>query len=384
MQQAAVETPKGSHVTVNRASRRPIRLSAGRLPPEVVGKAKWAQRIWRELRGQHSQADPPPEETWRRKIWCMRNGFMPMCYDLYSLDKNDPRDYLSDREREMTWILNWPYAGILDDKLGFDYMIKQLGAPTPATRALIIKGRLTPMDDARDVAGTAWWQERLEDQGRLVLKPIWGAKGNGIKVVERSDGGCRLNGKETKLHELQQRIADMDRYLVSDYVQQADYAEEIFPGSANSMRVLTMQDEEGVPFIAAAAHRFGAQRSKGPVDSWSAGGLSAGVDLDTGELSEGVTSLEFARMERHPYHPDTGTPIKGNHVANWDLIKAGLVELAGKLPFLPYIGWDVISTNAGYMVIEGNKQSNVGFLQVHRPLLRDPKVRAFYEREGII
>ncbi len=314
----------------------------------------------------------------------MRNGFMPMCYDLYSLGDNDPRDYLSDREREMTWILNWPYAGILDDKLGFDYMIKQLGAPTPETRALIVKGRLTPMDDARDATGGNWWQERLDRFGRLVLKPIWGAKGNGIWIVERSDGGCRMNGTETTIGELEQRVSGMDRYLVSDYVQQAAYAQAIFPGSANSMRILTMQDESGTPFIAAAAHRFGALRSHRPVDSWSGGGLSAGVDLDTGELSEGVTSLEFSRMERHERHPDTGTPIKGNQVANWDLIRAGILELAGKLPFLPYIGWDVVATDPGYLIIEGNKQSNVGFLQVHRPLLRDPRARAFYEREGII
>lgn len=369
---------------MNRASRRPVRLSAGWLPPEAVGKAKWVQRIWRELRDQHTQAEPSPEETWRRKLWCIRNGFMPTSYDLYSLGENDPRDYLSDREREMTWILNWPYAGILDDKLGFDYMLKQLGAPTPETRALIIKGRLTPLDDAQDVAGGSWWQERLDSLGRLVLKPIWGAKGNGIFVVERSAGGCRVNGRETTLEELQQRVSGMDRYLVSDYAQQTAYAQEIFPGSANSMRILTMQDENRVPFVAFAAHRFGAQRSHRPVDNWSAGGLSARIDLDTGELSAGVTSLEFSRMERHDRHPDTGTPIKGNRITNWDAIQAGILDVAGKLPFLPYVGWDVIATDSGFLILEGNKQTHVNFIQVHGPILRDRRVRAFYEREGIL
>lgn len=371
-------------MTANGASRRPVRLSINRLPPEAVGRAKWAQRVWRELRGQSSQADPAPEETWRRKLWCLRNGFMPMDYDLYSFGVNDPRDYLSDREREMTWILNWPYAGILDDKLGFDYMIRQLGAPTPELHALVIKGRLTPMDGGHRLAGAEWWREHLDRLGRLVLKPIWGAKGNGIFIVERAPDGCRVNGEAVELPVLAQRIEGMDRYLVSDYVQQAAYAQQIFPGSANSMRILTMQDEHGMPFIAAAAHRFGARRSRRPVDSWSGGGLSAGIDLDTGELSAGVTSLEFSRMERHDRHPDTGTPIAGNRVANWDMIRARIVDVATKLPFLPYIGWDVVATDAGFMVMEGNKQTHVNFLQVHRPLLRDPRVRAFYERERIL
>lgn len=42
------------------------------------------------------------------------------------------------------------------------------------------------------------------------------------------------------------------------------------------------------------------------------------------------------------------------------------------------------ATDSGHLIIEGNKQSKVGFLQVHRPLLRDPRVRVFYERDGII
>jgi len=368
----------------NGASRRPVRLKVERLPPEVVGQLKWAARIWQELRGDHSQADPAPEETWRRKLWCVRRGFMPMCWDLYSLGENDHRDYLSDRQREMSWVLNWPYAGILDDKLGFDHMIKQLGAPTPDTLALVISGRLRPMDDGHDLPATDWLHERLERLGRFVLKPIWGGRGSGISVVERSAGGCRVNGHETTLRELAERLSRMDRYLIASYAQQAEYAQKIFPGSANTMRILTMHDEQGAPFIAAAAHRFGANRSSGPVDNWSAGGLSAGVDLDTGVLSAGVTSVEFKRMERHDHHPDTGSPIAGVRVANWDVIRAGIVGIAKKLPFLPYIGWDVLATDSGYLIIEGNKQSNVTSLQVHRPLLRDPKVRAFYEREGIV
>ncbi len=366
------------------ASRRPVRLSFGWLPPEAVGHVKWAQRILRELRGVHTQAEPSPDQTWRRKLWCLRRGFLPMSYDLYTLGENDPGEYLSDRQREMTWVLNWPYAGILDDKLGFDHTLKQLGAPTPKTRALVIKGRLRPMDGGRSVVVTDWWREHLDRLGRLVLKPIWGAKGNGISIVEGFGAGCRVNGQKMAWHELEARLSRMDRYLVSDYAQQAFYAQEIFPGSANSIRILTMHDEDGVPFIAAATHRFGSNGSSRPVDNWSAGGLSAGVDLESGELSAGVTSLEFSRMERHDHHPDTGTPIKGNTVANWDVIRAGIVEVAGKVPFLPYIGWDVVATDSGYLIIEGNKQSDVNLLQVHRPLLRDPRVRAFYERERIL
>ncbi len=376
--------PKGKHLTAEKPSRRPVRLAINRLPPEAIGKLKWATRVTREVRGINAQAQPSPEETWKRKVWCMRNGFMPMCWDLYNLAVNDHREYLSDRDREMTWILNWPFAAILDDKLGFYYLLKQLGAPTPEIRALVLRGRLEPLDGPRLTNVDTWLEDHLDRLGRLVLKPIWGAKGKGISIIERAHGACLVDGRPATLAELKQRLSTMDRYMITDFAEQAAYAREIFPGSANSIRILTMVDEDRRPFIASAAHRFGAVRSQGPVDSWSRGGLSAGIDLETGTLSAAVTSLEYSYMERHDRHPDTGTAITGNRVAGWDSICRGVLELAGKLPYLPYIGWDVIATDSGYLVIEGNKQSNVGFLQVHRPLLRDARVRAFYEREGIL
>ncbi len=371
-------------MTVEKPSRRPVRLAINRVPPEAVGKLKWATRVLRELRGINAQAQPAPEETWRRKVWCMRNGFMPMSWDLYNLAENDHREYLSDREREMTWILNWPFAAILDDKLGFYYLLKQIGAPTPEIRALILHGNLEPLDESRTMESGAWLRDLLDRLGTLVLKPIWGAKGKGILIVERAEEGCRLNGAPTSFDALERHVAGLDRYMVTDFARQAAYAREIFPGSANSIRVLTMPDADRRPFIASAAHRFGAERSQGPVDSWSRGGLSAAIDIETGELGPAVTSLEYSYMERHDRHPDTGIQITGNRVAGWDGIRAGILALAGKLPYLPYIGWDVIATDSGYLVIEGNKQSDVGFLQVHRPLLRDPRVRAFYEREGVL
>ncbi len=365
-------------------SRRPVRLAINRMPPEAVGRIKWATRVVRELRGINVQAETSPQETWRRKLWCLRHGFLPTSWNLYALGENDFRDYLSDREREMTWVLNWPFAAILDDKLGFYYLLKQLGVPTPDILALVLHGRLEPLDGSQPVGTAEWLGDHLDALGRLVIKPIWGSKGKGVSIVERSDDGCRIDGREATLAEVERRLSGMDRYMLTAYAEQAAYAREIFPGAANSMRILTMRDADRRPFIATAVHRFGSHRSNGPVDAWAGGGLSAAIDLETGEMSAGVASLEFGAMQRHDRHPDTGSQIAGTRVTGWDGIRAGILELASKLPYLPYIGWDVIATDSGYLVIEGNKQSDVGLLQVHRPLLSDGRVRAFYEREGIL
>jgi len=369
---------------VNDVSRRPVRLKVDRLPPEAVGRLKWVERVWSEVGKETSGGRPSGLRGWTRAVWCLRNGFLPMSYDLYSLGTNDPREYLSDREREMSWVLNWPYAGILDDKLGFDSVLRQAGAPTPELRALVLGGRLAPLDPRSVGADRGWWREQLDRLGRLVLKPIWGGGGTGIRVLERSDGGCLMNGEPLSYDELEARVARLDRYVVSTFAQQAAYAQAVFPGSANTIRVLTMHDEQRVPFIAGAAHRFGSTRSRAPVDNTSAGGLSAGVDLEGGTLTTAVRLLHHQPAERHDRHPDTGAQITGTRVANWDRICGGILAVARRLPFLPYIGWDVVATDDGFLVIEGNKQNDVQLLQVHRPLLRDPRVRAFYERERIL
>lgn len=73
--------------------------------------------------------------------------------------------------------------------------------------------------------------------------------------------------------------------VVTEYVEQAGYAAEIYPESANMLRIHTMIDPEtDEACIPGAFHRFGSSEI-GHVDNWSAGGLSAGFDPETGSCS---------------------------------------------------------------------------------------------------
>jgi hypothetical protein len=166
-------------------------------------------------------------------------------------------------------------------------------------------------------------------------------------------------------------------------VQQGEFPSSIFPGAVNTIRILTMSDPDTEePFVAAAAHRFGSQ-SSAPVDNLHAGGLSSLIDLESGALSAAAERGED-RLIMHDVHPDTGAQISGRVVPNWSALKEQVLEVANRLPFLCYVGWDIALTAKGPVFLEGNKQPNFRAFQLHRPLLLDPRIKRFYEKHGII
>ena len=54
------------------------------------------------------------------------------------------------------------------------------------------------------------------------------------------------------------------------------------------------------------------------------------------------------------------------------------MELARKLSFLPYLGWDIAVTSDGFKVVEINGNTDVDLLQIKKPLLSDDRVRSEY------
>lgn len=61
----------------------------------------------------------------------------------------------------------------------------------------------------------------------------------------------------------------------------------------------------------------------------------------------------------------------------WAELTATLLELLGALPIFNYVGWDVLVTNDGFYIIEGNNAPTIVSLQLTRPALSDPRVRRF-------
>lgn len=362
---------------------------------------RWAVLANDELTTQ----SPPVSHT--ERFWLYRHGFRSRAAHLYDFETYNPEDYLSDVARYVhAYYLNGAWLEAIDNKLLCHILLNEFDEHLPTVYGLLKGGQLHPIDESdlprsddgsvgrllgqsadfgsSVTNGTDWFVECLQSEGRLVCKRFKGGSGKQVLICTWNDEGYTINGESCSEAELRSQIDNVEGYLVTEYIKQAAYAADLYPDSINTMRVLTMYDEAaGEPFVPIATHRLGTARS-GALDNFSQGGLSVGVDRESGKLGPGVQYLPPEPPKRFEIHPETGEPIAGVEVPGWDRIKAELLRIADRISYIPYIGWDIVVTDEGeFMIIEANNNSSA-VIQIHKPLLRDERTRRFYERHDVI
>lgn len=324
----------------------------------------------------------------RQHLRGWRLGFFGPSYTLYDLDRNDPDAYLSDYEVLFRFpYVNEPFNTNVRNKLALARTLSLHGFRAPRVHGLLDRGLVRSLDGTAAVSPVvAWLEAHLPAGGRLVVKPAAEGQGRGIMFVGRGEGGFEVNGVAAPRDVLTSLLEPLRAYLVTEFIQQAPYAAAIYPGVANTVRVLTLWDlETARPFIAAAAHRFGTA-SGGPTDNFHSGrgGMSAAIDVGTGVLGPAAMLSPEGRLVWRDSHPDTDAPIRGIQVERWRETVETLLAIAARFPDAPAVGWDLVVTREGPCVLEGNSPPQVAVWQVHRPLLVDPRVRRFYQAYGVL
>ncbi len=334
------------------------------------------KRLARVIRYQQkTPLSMPPAQRLR----ALRHGFRSSMYIFYDFEHNDPKDYLPDTVFRAATDINGPFCqNILRDKLLFSRFLSGVFR-VPEVFALIDRGQVY-------LLGEKTLPQTLEAHGGFVMKPSDGWQGEGIFSVTKSQGELRVNGQLSTEAALGERTARLSGYLVTERIAQDGYAHAIFPGSANSVRVVTMQDpgDDHRPFIGVAFHRFGS-KTTGPVDNVSKGGLMTHIDPHTGVMGRAIKFPHETggALSWCAQHPDTGVPIEGQAVPRWGALQQGLLELVETFPFFRYVGWDVIIAQDTFWLVEGNHNpSPVG--QVFHPYLKDPKIRRFFSYYGVV
>jgi len=317
-----------------------------------------------------------------KKLSVWRKGFLAEKYTLYGLDKNDPRDYLSDYHASMARWINEPYTGILSNKFVFERCVAGT-IRVPKTYGLIVNGQIHPTCSNPAISSG----ESLLDYCRtapLVLKPVVGGGGAGVLLLDATSGQLECNRKPAEAATLIKQLGQLDDYLISEFMSQGGFSRQLNPATTNTLRILTIWDgSDSGPCIVRAVHRIGNSTSA-PHDNFTRGGLSSIIDLQTGVLGPAATHPKTTTLKWHETHPDTGFRFAGLQIPDWPAIVDKITHAVARLPFLACVGWDIMLTDDGFCAIEGNHHPDPDVLQCHGGLLKDERIRRFYEDHGVV
>lgn len=322
-----------------------------------------------------------------RRLWLYRHQFTSSRDAIYDLSKENVKEYLTDLQNVRARGINAPNGEALRNTMVFYQILSGKDSSLVPTQYAILPGDgSVSAVPGGDIETLSELESKVESEP-VIVKPLLNSGGVGVHLLEHSEGRFLFDGEPISRSELSEICTSIRPSIVEERVDQAAYARRIHPDSANTIRILTMVDPDTRrPFIAAAAHRFGSTDS-GVVDNWSSGGMSAKIDVETGELSEAVVSTFSDFYGRSPTHPETGTRISGTSIPRWNTIRDEVLDIAAEYRGLwSYVGWDVIVTDdcGGFVLIEGNDWPGIRVHQAHEPLLADDRVRRFYESHGVV
>jgi hypothetical protein len=275
---------------------------------------------------------------------------------------------------------------LINNKLLLPHLMGSVGLPCPRILGFRRNGQWMTSSGKRIRDLPGWLGDLISGEKKIVAKPVKGLKGKGLVFIEKSGNYFMANGREIEKMRLPGLFPKKRDFVITAFVEQAEYARSLYPHTSNTLRILTLWDiEANEPFVAAAAHRIGMSRSF-PVDNWKAGlgGLASDVRLDEGMLGPGAAVEDGNRVVWHAHHPETGAAVRGVVVPRWQKIVERICEGARRLCFLPFVGWDILVTDEDFCVLEINGFPGLHLHQVHRPLLSDPRVRLFYKTFGLV
>jgi len=203
----------------------------------------------------------------------------------------------------------------------------------------------------------------VEERGTVIAKVPVSHMGLGVRRYHAKDVS-----DWTDFH---RKLIDSGEVLLEEVIAQHADLSAVCPGTVNTTRITAFYDGSDV-HVLAVAQKFG----RGEVsDQMSYGGFYTMLDPDSGHaMSAGYDS----HSNVHETHPDTGFRIADFQLPDFDQAVALIDRAARVVPEVQYAGWDVVSTENGPVLVEGNwgagvyenKPSVSGVRTGHKPRYR--------------
>lgn len=199
----------------------------------------------------------------------------------------------------------------------------------------------------------------VEAHGTVVTKEPVGQAGTGVHRYHAAD--------VSDWDEFHAGLLARGELLIEQLIVQHPDLAAVCPGTVNTTRVTAFFDGEKT-HILAIAQKFG----RGAVsDQMTFGGFYTMLDDDGHAIGAGYDSHGHV----HERHPDSGFPIAEFQLPMMDEVRAFVDRVARVVPQVQYVGWDIVVTPEGPVLVEGNwgagvyenKPSVTGIRTGHKP-----------------
>jgi alpha-L-glutamate ligase-like protein len=201
------------------------------------------------------------------------------------------------------------------------------------------------------------------------IKPSKGRGGGGILVIDRRDDRWYKGDRIITDEEIHRHMANIvfgvysfgndDRVLVEEKISSHPDFLEIYPKGVADLRLIVKEGE-----LLQAMLRVPTAASGGRANLHQ-GAIGIGIDLATGMTTGGYDGNHYLDV-----HPDSGAPLKGLQVPDWELAKDITRRTFEAFP-LGYLGVDIAyDASKGPLVLEINVRPGLEIQNVNRQGLR--------------
>lgn len=315
-------------------------------------------------------------------------GFHYQNYKLFKINKENRKNYVSDLKYENAHPINRSCSSIIDNKLYLPFFLKDYKELVPKYFYYIDNGCLVNLQCGKNLNNNP--ENILNDlskEKKLVLKHCSRSKGEGFYLLESQNDQIFLNKNAINKKNFFNFIKSLNRYIITEFIYQHDYASEISPNSTNTIRILCAYDYEiGEFFIASAFHRFGFENKL--VDNISSGnGMLFYIDLKNGCIKKNglLKRLNFPFEHINDiYHPTTNKKICDIKIPYWENIKSTTLDIVKNISFIKYIGFDIVVTNENFKILETNSLHSLLTLHGDDEFQNNIKLKNFFKYHKIM
>ena len=288
-------------------------------------------------------------------------GLRPEEYYEFEFEKrseNFRREFLGlDEQRYYLELLNpLKYFSLSRNKYVAHKMLENTGVRTSKLYCYYQpEGRYTVETEcAGDLAGVLHILKAKGVQS-CVIKTTESSHGDNVWVIQSIDYQdndatlTRFDGQKLPLSS----ILGEEALIFESVVHQTAQFAAFNTSSVNTVRFMTALYPDGSARVIATFMKIG--RDGRCVDNAGGGGnVDVCVDVATGEIRYAIQFDGWRHVQDIDVHPDSGNPLNGVIIENWEAIKAEVVRFQQAFPYCKVAGWDIAITDEGPVVIEVN------------------------------